>query len=191
MRSLHLLEQNSVCDHVAVLNDSAIPGGSGSCPLLADCTAGRVVGHGGLQCVPRTAQEVARNVLSGRVAPEVELRELRQSPLFRPGQVRFIDPYAGQVPGEATIDASLVMSQIRQWVAVLLDTPVPEPVAPADHCKRHSEYTEGCSNCGMARLVMLDRTDVVWPGGRPARVPRDQCRCPVLRVGDFCPVHGG
>jgi hypothetical protein len=43
----------------------------------------------------------------------------------------------------------------------------------------------------MRRLVEQDRTEVVYPRGVATRVPRDKCRCPVLDVGDFCPVHGG
>lgn len=40
-------------------------------------------------------------------------------------------------------------------------------------------------------LVDLDKYDVVMPDGKPEKVPRNKCRCPILRVGDFCPVHGG
>lgn len=43
----------------------------------------------------------------------------------------------------------------------------------------------------MRRLVENDKTEVVYPRGVPKRVPRGVCRCPVLDVGDFCPVHGG
>jgi hypothetical protein len=44
---------------------------------------------------------------------------------------------------------------------------------------------------GMRRLVEADQYDVVMPRGVPKKVPRNVCRCPVLDVGDFCPVHGG
>lgn len=59
------------------------------------------------------------------------------------------------------------------------------------HCNAHDVYTKTCGACRFSRLVEMDRTEVVYPNGQPERVPRDQCRCPVLRVGDFCPVHGG
>jgi hypothetical protein len=43
----------------------------------------------------------------------------------------------------------------------------------------------------MRRLVEADKYETVYPRGVPKQVPRDQCRCPILDVGDFCPVHGG
>lgn len=59
------------------------------------------------------------------------------------------------------------------------------------HCKSHDKFTAGCGNCRMARLVQMDGEETVFPSGVPTRVPRDKCRCPILKVGDFCPVHGG
>lgn len=48
------------------------------------------------------------------------------------------------------------------------------------------------SVAGVQRSVKdLEGTEVVWPDGVPTRVPRGVCRCPILKVGDFCPVHGG
>ncbi len=44
---------------------------------------------------------------------------------------------------------------------------------------------------GMRRLVEADQYETVMPGGVAKRVPRNVCRCPILDVGDFCPVHGG
>jgi hypothetical protein len=44
---------------------------------------------------------------------------------------------------------------------------------------------------GMRRLVEADQYETVMPRGVAKRVPRDVCRCPILDVGDFCPVHGG
>jgi hypothetical protein len=44
---------------------------------------------------------------------------------------------------------------------------------------------------GMRRLVEADQWETVYPRGVPTVVPRGVCRCPVLDVGDFCPVHGG
>jgi hypothetical protein len=44
---------------------------------------------------------------------------------------------------------------------------------------------------GMRRLVEADQYETVMPKGVAKRVPRGVCRCPVLDVGDFCPVHGG
>jgi len=43
----------------------------------------------------------------------------------------------------------------------------------------------------MRRLVEDDQVEVVYPRGVATRVPRGVCRCPILNVGDFCPVHGG
>lgn len=59
------------------------------------------------------------------------------------------------------------------------------------HCKDHEEFTRGCSNCRFAKLVQMDQTETVYPGGVATVVPRNECRCPILSVGDFCPVHGG
>jgi len=40
----------------------------------------------------------------------------------------------------------------------------------------------------MRRLVEADQYELHPTEGR---VPRGVCRCPILKVGDFCPVHGG
>ena len=59
------------------------------------------------------------------------------------------------------------------------------------HCRDHGTYDDDCADCRFALMVQRDGTEVVFPRGVPTRVPRGQCRCPVLDVGDFCPVHGG
>jgi len=47
-------------------------------------------------------------------------------------------------------------------------------------CKKHEDFHEDCSDCRMKRLVEYDR--------RESRDPSN-CRCPILRAGDYCPVH--
>lgn len=55
-------------------------------------------------------------------------------------------------------------------------------------CQFHAEYDKDCRHCRIARLVQLDATE---PHPYHGRVPRNVCRCPIMQVGDFCPVHGG
>lgn len=62
---------------------------------------------------------------------------------------------------------------------------------PPAHCDEHETYDPDCGHCGVARLTQEDGFEIVFPRGRAQRVPRDVCRCPILMVGDFCPVHGG
>jgi hypothetical protein len=35
----------------------------------------------------------------------------------------------------------------------------------------------------------MSQTVIIYPRGVRTEVPRDVCRCPVLQVGDACPVH--
>jgi len=76
----------------------------------------------------------------------------------------------------------------------LVNTPLAAVVA--DELRRNWEMnpragTQAAQEEHMRRLVKDDGMETVYPGGVATRVPRGACRCPVLQVGDFCPVHGG
>jgi len=77
---------------------------------------------------------------------------------------------------------------------LLVNTPVAATVADAlrrDWQVRAKPGTRAAQEENMRQLVADDGMETVYPGGVPTRVPRGACRCPVLQVGDFCPVHGG
>ena len=77
-------------------------------------------------------------------------------------------------------DESLLVYMLREADRRGLPMHVEMELSPSD-----------LQEAAMRRMRRLDRTETVYPGGVPTQVPRDKCRCPVLRVGDFCPIHGG
>lgn len=44
---------------------------------------------------------------------------------------------------------------------------------------------------GIRRVKEMDKTDFAVTERGLGRVPADECRCPITRVGDYCPIHGG
>jgi hypothetical protein len=198
-RPVDLVARASVCEDADALRDPAVHTRAdvaatpqNRCPLFDECNRGNLLGPGKLQCIPRLSMEVARFAQTGARTVRAEMRDFATAPIFPPTVQGFIDPYANpDDPKRAITGKPEILSKVQTWAeTILYGEPVPEPNL-SGHCKDHEQFQRGCSACGMARLVRDDQTDVVYPNGRATRVPRDRCRCPILRVGDFCPVHGG
>jgi len=106
----------------------------------------------------------------------------------------------GTDPLVAAIEQSIATMPVRNRseaeavVWILASTPVAAVIA--DQLRREWQVepkpgTRAAEQENMRRLVEDDGMETVYPGGVPTRVPRGACRCPILTVGDFCPVHGG
>lgn len=198
MRDTKVVKDASVCEDATALLDpevltanQVLAHDKTRCPVFEECNAGTLLGPGKLNCIPRQGQEVARYAVDSRHSVIVEMRDFRSAPLFPPAVKGFIDPYDD--PSKIITDKDEICSGVERW-ANIVQSGSPSPVQvvmPPDHCHIHTTFTDGCRKCGLARVILLDRTDLVMPNGIAQRVPRDKCRCPVLRVGDFCPIHGG
>lgn len=198
MRDLQLINDASVCQDAHWLQDPSVrtraqanDSGHQNCPLFDRCSTGTMLGQGKLGCIPRHAQDVARYAAKARIAVASEMSDFRNAPVF---DVRgFIDPYDD--PDKLVTDKDEILTAVERWANLIVGQPETSEQLVADiknaHCRRHDAFTEGCNDCSIARVAAQDRTEVVLPGGTPKVVARNQCRCPILRVGDFCPVHGG
>jgi hypothetical protein len=202
VRDTELIERASVCQNAHYLKDPAIRTlaqarelGNQDCPLMGPCNAGTLLGPGKRNCIPRMAQDVARYARKGRRSVEAEMEDFKKAPIF--DGLGYIDPYDNPDPDGTITDKAEICRRVAEWAHVILgETPLPtnwlgEIDLSQVHCRNHDAYQKSCSDCRMARLVAEDRTEVVRPNGIAKRVPRGVCRCPILRVGDFCPVHGG
>lgn len=198
MRSLQLLQGASVCRDDAALRDpdvqslaqmKALP--HEDCPLIRPCQTGSLLGPQLRNCVPRMAQDVARFAVTPGATLAAEMRDFRKAPVF--SSLGFIDPYENPDRDSVITDKDEICVKVEDWARLLLDgepSSLDQQVDNA-HCADHENYIETCKNCRIARVVIRDATDVVYPDGIAKRVPHNQCRCPILKVGDFCPVHGG
>ena len=198
MRSQQLLKDASVCQDASALSDPEVQTYDqvrahehGDCPPLGRCNSSNLIGPNLRNCIPRMAQDVARFAAKSGGSVEAEMADFRQAPVF--SRLGFIDPYDNPDPDATIIDKDEICAMVAAWATTILNGRVPtldEQVRLA-HCREHDDFTTGCSACGIARTVAQDGTTVVFHHGIPQRVPRDRCRCPILRIGDSCPVHGG
>lgn len=198
MRSLELLQSSSVCQDSSALRDPDVKCLSdvkrhehSDCPLIDRCSSGTLLGPRLRNCIPRMAQDVARIAAKPGGSIEVEMADFRQARVF--SLLGFIDPYATPDPDDLVTNKDEICAKVEGWVRVLLDGQlgsVDEQINGA-HCHDHGAYSGGCERCRLARTAVLDTTEVVRPNGIPKLVPHNKCRCPILMVGDFCPVHGG
>ena len=198
MRSRRLLQIVSVCQDASGLLDPLVETleqmrdhEHRDCPLFERCSQGTLLGPELRNCVPRMAQDVARNALTPGATLETEMYELHGARVF--SRMGFIDPYESSDPDAVITDPDEIVSRVARWAEVIMNgktPPLEEQIANA-HCAEHQIFTQGCSECDMSQWLVIDRTEVVYPYGMATRVPRNQCRCPIVRVGDFCPVHGG
>lgn len=162
------------------------------CPLFDKCNRGELLGPGMLNCIPRQAMNVARLAQRGHVSVEVEMRDYAKAPVFPPHNQGFIDPYADpDDPEHLTTGKPEILEKVQAWAETILYGQPLVPLNLTGHCANHELLQKDCADCRMARLVLDDQTTTVYPNGVATRVPRDKCRCPIMRVGDFCPVHGG
>ncbi|MBI2797760.1 hypothetical protein HYX70_00485 [Candidatus Saccharibacteria bacterium] len=199
MRDLQLIKNASVCQDSHWLRDptvrtreQATERGHQNCPRFDECNAGGLLGPGKLSCIPRSGMDVARFAREGRVPVRQEMSDFRQAPFLN--EVRgFIDPYDD--PDAVLTDKEGAFQRVEAWANDIVGPAETSQQLQANiaaaHCEFHDGFLPGCNGCGVARVAALDRTDVVRPNGIPQVVERDLCRCPILQVGDFCPVHGG
>lgn len=214
-RPIQLLQAASVCEDANWLRDPTVvtlaeakERGHVRCPVFAECYAG-MLEQRNVGCTVRLGQDMARFMAKDGSTLATEIRDFRGLLAQKPAKAGFIDPYID--PEQLVTDDDEVCTMVAGWAQIVLNDmgeSIPEAVAASSpkppptsrelqtlistaHCAHHENFTQGCSDCGMARLVAQDQSDVVMPGGVPTRVPRGTCRCPILRVGDSCPVHGG
>lgn len=198
MRDLRIIEDASVCQDAGALRDPAITTylqvqsyERHDCPLIGPCSAGTLLGPRLRNCVPRMAQDVARYAARSGGSVEAEMREFRGAPVF--SDLGFIDPYDNPEPDATIADEDEICRRVAEWAETILNgnpTPLEQQVKEA-HCGDHDHFSAACMGCGLTRTAVLIGTVTVYPGGVTKVVPRDQCRCPILKVGDSCPVHGG
>lgn len=199
MRPLQLLQKASVCEDAAALRDPSVQTledvrnhTQRRCPLFDRCSSGTLLGPNLRNCIPRMAQDVARYAAQSGGSIESEISDLRRAPVF--SKLGFIDPYSDPDPDRTVNDKDEIIGKIRDWATTILGAShadsLDSQIANA-HCSRHKEFRKGCPECWGARILIEDATVIVRPNGRAMRVPREQCRCPILNVGDSCPVHGG
>ncbi len=216
-RSIQLLQAASVCEDANWLRDPTIvtteeaqARGHERCPVFAECYAGmleqRKVG-----CIPRLGQDMARFMAKDSSTLVTEIRDFRGLLRQKPTKAGFIDPYVD--PEQLVTDDDEICGMVAGWAqTVINDTgeSIPEAVAasslkpppvPSDedvraairnaHCSDHDSFTAGCNACMMAKTKATDASTTVYPHGVATVVARGRCRCPILAVGDSCPVHGG
>jgi hypothetical protein len=193
MRDRQVITDASVCENAHALRDPSVQTvsdirakGIKRCPVFDRCMTGTLLGPDKLNCIPTQGQNVARYAAEGGVSVVAEMSDFRKAPFFSPPSKGFIDPYDD--PNKVVTDRDEICKAVEGWATAITNR---APTVPQNHCAKHTTYSESCRDCRAARVIQADTTDIVYPGGIATRVPRNKCRCPVLRVGDFCPVHGG
>jgi len=128
---------------------------------------------------------MAKAILEGGTY-KAEIAEVKGSGLIPPKSKGIVDPDSGD-PNNVTAGQDETIATILKWAERISGVPsgVVSP-APREETGIHAE-----ADARFARLVEDDEYETVYPNGIAKRVPRAICRCPIIAVGDFCPVHGG
>jgi hypothetical protein len=174
-KQLRIITDLSVCDSANILTNQHIntwamaDAGLGEyCPYVEPCMAGSRETRG-VNCTALMGQMVVKNALTHGKSITGEMQLLKSEfPTILEGRIwGFVDPF--EDPAQVVTDESQILSGVEGW----------------------ARRIAGVGRAEEVDYLSDDEVETVLPNGVPERVPRDVCRCPVLRVGDFCPVHGG
>lgn len=191
LREPMVVLNHSICDRAAILKDSSVRTMQDTadheyadCPLLEPCLNG-VLEARGIKCSAQLGQIMARAIIEESNSLEHELEDLRRAPIFPPQSTGFIDPYVNpelnkvdNVHIERKKETAIAM--VEKWAKTILG------LSSDDVMEK-----QPTKNLDIATLREMGETEWVFPGGIAKEVSRNKCRCPILNVGDHCPVHGG
>lgn len=194
IRSTEVVRDTSVCQDMAPLQDPNVRTKQEiladperkDCPLLEPCFSGQLQREG-VRCAALDGHTMARELTGGSLDRKLaaEISELSASPIFKPDGKGYIDPYSEE-PTKPELDKEKAIETVVGYASLVL-------FGDKEALKLKTVPTSPVVGGGDAfsKLVVDDAYDIVYPDGIALKVPRNKCRCPILRVGDFCPVHGG
>jgi hypothetical protein len=186
MRTLQLLQQGTVCEDIKALTDPAIQTVAQArdvrqtrCPVFDRCIhRDEFIGGKGLNCIPRSAQEVARySALPGGSLDEEMKDFAKEAPIERLNG--YFDPYSEGGVDEIITDPDEILDRIHDWAEVLRGEgeATSEPVIGQERDFLTLVATARTPEGGIDLTKIDAATPVGENGGVPCDVTRGPCSC--------------